>query len=153
MDEVSEDRAVRKAIINWITTNPIIYLQLLPENFINFWWETENYKGDRSKMYIFGRKLPYILLLICSIPSMFWRLIQLCTDTELSLNMNIYHNIVLILILTYTATYTILGAFLLRYHFPVELAMFIFLAETILYSFKNFGLFLNNRRISVKAAL
>jgi hypothetical protein len=153
MDEVSEDQVVKKAMIHWIAVNPITYLKLLPENFIHFWWETGNYKENRSIMYILGRKLPYILLLICSMPSILWRLIQLCTDIKLSINMNVYHNIALILIFTYTAIYTILGAFLLRYHFPVELAMFIFLAETVLYLFKNLALFLNNFRVSMKAAL
>ena len=41
-DEVSEDRAVRKAMMNWIATNPIVFLQLLPKNFINYWWENDS---------------------------------------------------------------------------------------------------------------
>jgi hypothetical protein len=38
-----------------------------------------------------------------------------------------------ILIFIFTAEYTILGAWNLRYHFPVELAMFVFCAETVLF--------------------
>jgi hypothetical protein len=134
MDEASEDKVVKNAMLAWIAANPLTYLRLLPKNFLHFWWETENYKMDYTAKYILGRKLPYILLLIFSVPAMLWKLIQLWTNAKLSIQVNVYQNIVLILILTYTVVYTIVGALLIRYHFPVELGMFIFFAETFLYA-------------------
>jgi 4-amino-4-deoxy-L-arabinose transferase-like glycosyltransferase len=133
MDEVNEDKAVKKAVFSWFLANPGIYLQLLPKNLMNFWWEIDRYKHNRSTSYVFGRKVPYILLLIFSTPSMLWKLIQLGTHAKLQINMSIYHNIMFVLIFTYTAIYTVIGSMNLRYHFPVELGMFIFCAETILY--------------------
>ena len=133
MDEVNEDKAIKKALLSWILENPVAYLRRLPKNFRNFWWETERYKNDRSQVILFGRKVPYILLLIFSIPAMLWNLVQLGTNAKLRNHMNMYHLTMLILIFTYTAIYTVVGAWNLRYHFPVEFGMFIFFADTALY--------------------
>jgi 4-amino-4-deoxy-L-arabinose transferase-like glycosyltransferase len=134
MDEVVEDKAVKKAVLSWIAANPIAFLQLLPKNFLDFWWEIERYKNDHSIKYVFGRKIPYILLLVSSIPSMLWRLTHSGPSSRCNMNMHVFQNIMFILILTFTAEYTILGAWNLRYHFPVELAMFVFCAETVLFA-------------------
>jgi 4-amino-4-deoxy-L-arabinose transferase-like glycosyltransferase len=134
MDEVNEDKAVKKAVLSWIAANPIAYLQLLPKNFLDFWWEIERYKNDRSIKYVFGRKIPYILLLVSSIPSMLWGLTHFGTSSRLNIKMHVFQNIMFILIFTFTVEYTILGAWNLRYHFPVELAMLVFCAETILFT-------------------
>jgi 4-amino-4-deoxy-L-arabinose transferase-like glycosyltransferase len=133
MDEVSEDRAVKKAMLSWMAENPMRFIRLLPKNFLQFWWETEAYKNNYTIKYIVGRKIPYMLLLIFSVPAMLWRLIQTGQNTKLSLYLNVYHNMMFILIFTYTIVYTLIGAFLLRYHFPVELGMFVFFAEAVLY--------------------
>ena len=106
-----------------------------------------------QKEYIFGRKLPYILLLVFSIPAILWRLIQLAIYTELSIYKNILDNIMLLLIFIYTFIYTIVGTWLLRYHFPVELAMFIFLAETIVYLFNKIRFVPNGFILSMKVTL
>jgi hypothetical protein len=58
-----------------------------------------------------------------------------------------------ILIFTYTAVYTVMGAWNLRYHFPVELGMFIFCAETILYISNKIRLPYNNPLLSLKTNL
>jgi hypothetical protein len=134
MNEVNEDKAVKNAMLAWVTENPLGYLRILPKNFLHFWWETENYRMDYTAKYIFGRKLPYMLLLILSVPAMLWKLIQLAKNIQLSLRVNVYQNVMLLLILTYTLIYTVIGGFLIRYHFPVELGMFIFLAESVLYA-------------------
>jgi 4-amino-4-deoxy-L-arabinose transferase-like glycosyltransferase len=153
MDEINEDKSVKKAIFSWILENPVMFLQLLPKNFVNFWWEADRYKNDRSIRYIFGRKLPYIFLLISSMPSMLWRLVQIVTDAKLRMKTNIYHNLMFILIFTYTVVYTVIGAWNLRYHFPVELGMFFFCAETILYISNKIRLPYNNRLVSLKTNL
>jgi hypothetical protein len=153
MDEVNEDKAVKKAIFSWIRENPIAFLRLWPKNFTNFWWEADRYKDDQSIRYVFGRKLPYIFLLISSTPSMLWRLVQLVTDAKLRMKTNIYHNLMFILIFTYTAVYTVIGAWNLRYHFPVELGMFIFCAETILYISNKIRLLYSNRLVSLETNL
>ena len=82
MDEVNEDKAIKNAVLAWILKNPVMYLRRLPDNFRSFWWETGRYANDRSTTYFFGRKVPYILLLIFSIPAMFWNLVQLGTNAK-----------------------------------------------------------------------
>lgn len=144
MNEVDEDKAVKKAVFSWIAANPVAYLQLLPKNFMNFWWEIDRYKNDNSKQYILGRKIPYALLLLSSMPSVLWRLIQLSTDLKRRIYLSVYHNTMFVLILTYTAVYTVFGAWNLRYHFPAELGMFIFCAETIIYAINRVRLQYNN---------
>jgi hypothetical protein len=134
VDEVKEDQAVKQAIFSWIAANPDAYIRLIPKNFMNFWWETERYKDGRSTSYLFGRKIPYIGLLVFSVPALLWALIQIATDRRRA-HRSVYHNIMLMLIVTYTGIYTMIGAWNLRYHFPVELAMFIFCAETLVYAF------------------
>ena len=42
-------------------------------------------------------------------------------------------NISLILMFTFTVPYMIFGAMSLRYQFPIQLVLFIFMAETLLY--------------------
>ena len=133
MDEVNEDKAIKEAMLSWILENPGVYLRLLSKNLKNFWWETDRYKNNRSPRYIVGRRGPYILLLIFGIPAMLWRLIQVGTNGDLRNNKTMYHLMMLILIFTYTAIYTVMGAWNLRYHFPVELGMFIFFADMVLY--------------------
>lgn len=133
MDEVNEDKAIKEALLSWILENPVAYLRLLPKNFRHFWWETERYKNNGSASYIVGRRVPYILLLTFGIPAMLWHLIQVGTKRELRNGRSMYHLTMLILIFTYTAIYTVMGAWNLRYHFPVELGMFIFFADTAIY--------------------
>jgi hypothetical protein len=72
VNEVEEDRAVKKALLSWIVANPAASLRLLPRNFKNFWWEVDRYKSNASTTYILGRKAPYIFLFVVSVPSMLW---------------------------------------------------------------------------------
>jgi 4-amino-4-deoxy-L-arabinose transferase-like glycosyltransferase len=133
LDEVSEDKLLIKAILSWLFTEPFAYIKLLPKNFFHFWWEVTAYRMNYSKGYIIGRKIPYTLLLLLALPSLTWRLLQLLLETRESLAKNIYQNIMIALILSYTVVYTALGAWLLRYHFPVELALFVFFSEGVLF--------------------
>ena len=133
MDEVNEDKAIKKAMVSWILENPVTYLRLLPKNFKNFWWEVDRYKNNRSTSYFFGRKVPYIVLLVFGIPSILWNLVQLGTNAKVRIRISIYHHMMLILIFAYSVVYTVVGTVLLRYHFPVEFGMFIFCADAVLY--------------------
>ena len=153
MDEVNEDKAIKNAVLLWILENPVMYLRRLPDNFRSFWWETGRYTNDHSTTYFFGRKLPYILLLIFSIPAMFWNLVQLGTKAKSRSHINIYHGVMFILIFTYTVIYTLVGAVNLRYHFPVEFGMFIFCADTILYLASKVQLPFNNSLRYLKTSL
>jgi hypothetical protein len=153
MDEVNEDKAIKNAILAWIFKNPVMYLRRLPDNFRNFWWETGRYKNDRSTTFFFGRKVPYFLLLIFSIPALFWNLVQLGTNAKSQSHIKVYHGVMFILIFTYTAIYTLVGAVNLRYHFPVEFGMFIFCAGTILYIANKVPLPFNNSLRCLKTGL
>ena len=130
-----------------------MYLRLLPKNFRIFGGRLTVIKNNRSTSYFFGRKVPYILLLILSIPSILWNLVQLGTNAKLRIHMNIYHHMMFILIFTYTAIYTVVGAVNLRYHFPVEFGMFIFCADTILYIINKVPLPFNNSLRCLKTGL
>jgi 4-amino-4-deoxy-L-arabinose transferase-like glycosyltransferase len=133
MNEVKEDQAIKDALVSWIRANPGSYLRQLPRNFINFWWATERYKNDRSASYIVGRKIPYVLLLIVSVPSLLWRLSQVRKTGQLRRRANLYYYSMLILICSYTAIYTLIGSWNIRYHFPVEMALLVFFAATVDY--------------------
>jgi 4-amino-4-deoxy-L-arabinose transferase-like glycosyltransferase len=133
MNEVKEDQAIKGALVSWIRANPGSYLRQLPRNFMNFWWATERYKNDRSASYIVGRKIPYVLLLIISVPSLLWRLSQVRKTGQLRRRANLYYYSMLILICTYTAIYTLIGSWNIRYHFPVEMALLVFFAATVHY--------------------
>jgi len=133
MSEVNEDQTIKKAMVSWIFKNPVAYLRVLPKNFENFWWEIDRYRNNQSTSFIVGRRVPYILLLIFFIPAMLWQLIQVGRNPGSRSNSNLYHYIMFILILTYTAIYTTIGTMNLRYHFPVEFGMFIFCSDTVLY--------------------
>ena len=143
-DELGEDKAITTALLSWIRANPNVYLQLLPKNFMNFWWEVDRYKNDRSTNYLLGRKVPYILLLVFSLPAVvavLWRSIFGFANGEARSTRTIYHHIVLMMIFTYTAIYTAVGAMVLRYHFPVQLGLFLFCADTIFYISTRFNVY------------
>ena len=144
-NEIEEDNAVRKAILSWILANPLTYMRLLPSHFLNFWWETRRYKDNRTTQYVFGRKFPYVGLLGLSLVPLFLALVRLGWR-KLRANIRIDQNLMLILILTYTAIYTIVGAWNMRYHFPVELAMFVFAAETSVHVLNKLGFAVHNSR-------
>ncbi|MFX0203082.1 MAG: glycosyltransferase family 39 protein [Candidatus Hodarchaeota archaeon] len=133
-NEVQEDNAIKKILIPLIYRNLDTFITVnIPRNFMYFWWQTKKYQKDRSLRYLFGRKLPYILLLTFALPSMIYWISSLIINPRTALRENVRQYLGLILILSFTIPYCIFGATLLRYHFPIQLVMFGFFAETLNY--------------------
>ena len=134
MDEVNEDKAHHKKPCwpgSWKIQLPIYgFCQRI---LIIFGGRLTVIRITGLTSYMVGRRVPYILLLIFGIPAMLWHVNTGRYKWELRNNRSMYHLMMLILIFTYTAIYTVMGAWNLRYHFPVEFGMFIFCAETVLY--------------------
>ena len=100
---------------------------------MGFWWETKGYQNVHSLKYLIGRKIPYCLLLILSIPAIVvwgFNFIKNSNDND---PLKIVNILSIILMVTLTIPYTIFGAIRLRNHFPLELVMFIFFARSLNY--------------------
>ncbi len=129
--EFVEDKIVSKTLFSWIKLHPDEYLITIKKNFKNFWWQTDQFQGERSLKYLFGRLIPYTLLLILSLPMACLILIKLFKSLKSGGYPNIYYFSALIIIASYTVVYTLFGANNLRYHFPVQL-MLLFLAGELI---------------------
>ncbi|MFX0197124.1 MAG: glycosyltransferase family 39 protein [Candidatus Hodarchaeota archaeon] len=141
-NEVEEDNAINEILI------PLLYKNLgylirvhIPRNFVYFWWETKTHKHDKSLKYLLGRKLPYLVLLIFALPSMVWWSFRMISKPTTTLRENVRENLGIILLVLFTIPYCIYAATLLRYHFPIQLVMFSFFAETLNYSHSKISLF------------
>jgi hypothetical protein len=68
-NEADEDDALKKELMSLIGKNYFYYIRKeIFGNFISFWWETNSYHNVNTVKYLLGRKIPYILLLILSLP-------------------------------------------------------------------------------------
>lgn len=135
-NELEEERIIEDEVKGWIEANSTAYLLSMPRNFVEYWWETAQYRGNDTLTYLLGRKVPYIILLLVSLPAMLWSCIQLLARPAASLKFNALTNLGLFLVISYTGVYTLFGAHNIRYHFPVELMMMIFGAQTLSYLIK-----------------
>jgi 4-amino-4-deoxy-L-arabinose transferase-like glycosyltransferase len=133
LNEAEEDRVITRAVIRWIRGHRSIYVKFLAKNIKDFWWETDSYKNSQSRIYVLGRRIPYLLLLAVSIPGIVCSLVRIIKPANLALGENIFEIVALGLMVTYTGVHMVIGAFLLRYHFPVELVMFGFLDGSLNY--------------------
>jgi 4-amino-4-deoxy-L-arabinose transferase-like glycosyltransferase len=130
--ELEEDEAIRRELIRLFPFHLTEYLTAdMPRNFAHFWWEVERYWDDRSIGYLAGRLLPYVLLLITALPAILRLLWRLATDGIEALDQLLLQTCALLLIVTYTAVYSVFGAYMSRYRFPVELALFVFSVELL----------------------
>ena len=132
-NELEEELAINEEVMAWVKNHSAIYWRTTVDNFIEYWWETARYRDDTSMKYYIGRKIPYIFLLILSLPVMIWKSLQLLTRPATSLSQNVLPNMGLFLIVYYTVVYTLFGAHNVRYHFPVEFMMIFFGAEALSY--------------------
>lgn len=131
-NELEEEAVIQKEVTAWIEDHPAAYWSATMTNFIDYSWETVKYRGNKSLRYLAGRRLPYLLLLLLSLPAIFGHLSLLLRDPRHSMRSNFLPNMALLLLFSFTAVYTLFGAHNLRYHFPVELMMLIFASETLL---------------------
>src|SRR5207244_10513391 len=70
LTEMEEDEAIRREIWSLFPSHLREYLTVnVPLNFLHFWWDVRRYSDDYSPGYLVSRSLPYLTLLILSIPS------------------------------------------------------------------------------------
>jgi dolichyl-phosphate-mannose-protein mannosyltransferase len=129
LNEVEEGEMLVKAIKSRLPGNPVSW-QLIRTNLLHFWWEPPRYRNDYSLRYMLGRRIPYYILLILSIPALISSLIHLARRPVAYMNSNLYDCMALLLIATETALYGYVGGWNIRYHFPTELAMLLFASQT-----------------------
>ena len=151
-NEADEDKAIQKELLNCILKNKRTFLfVIMPQNFRYLWWEDKKYEGNKSQNYLLGRKIPYLTLLLLALPYLCWNLKALITRPITSGRENCVNNASLFLIITLTVVYSIFGATRLRYHFPIELVLFIFGAGTLEWMHRAIKGFLQTRSNYIQA--
>ena len=128
--EVEEDEAIRRELIALFPAHLREYVTYnVPMNFIHFWWEVDRRLQQPSAAYVVGRMLPYIALLLLALPGIGRSLATLATQ-RLRATTSAADVFALCLIASFTAVYSIFGAYMSRYRFPVELCLIFFAART-----------------------
>jgi hypothetical protein len=130
LNEAEQQGLIAADVVLWIRQHPLIFLSKLPEHFLDYWWEVDRYKQDSSLRFLLGRRLPYALLLLLSVPLIIVKTVKFITGRSKSED-RVLFNVPIILLLSFTLVYTVFGAWNMRFHFPVEMFMFIFLAASI----------------------
>ena len=131
LNEAEEDKLFSETLQEVIRNDPSRFLRVLPENFINFGWETKPYRTNTTPAYMFGRRLPYTAILLLGLPAVLWSVGAMMRRRKRFLVQEPDLAVALTLIATLTAVYSLIGAWNLRFHLPVELALFFFLAKTV----------------------
>ncbi len=125
LNEAQEDQGIRDLVWHEFSKAPARMLFAFPQNFLNFWWETSRYRDDTSRTYMWGRRVPYTALLVLGIVAMASALYNSIRARKSFLENDTVRNLCLALVVSYTAVFTAFGAWNLRYHFPVELALIV----------------------------
>src|SRR5919109_117049 len=76
LSEVEEGEMLMGAISSEVRRDLAMLGHGILMNLFHFWWEPPRYYNDHSLLYTMGRRIPYYLLLILSIPTIIWSLIQ-----------------------------------------------------------------------------
>jgi 4-amino-4-deoxy-L-arabinose transferase-like glycosyltransferase len=130
--EMEEDAAIRQELIRLFPLHWKEYLlSNIPGNFLHFVWEVRRYEGDRSASYLLGRKIPYIVLLLFSLPVLFKFVLKILSSGSARVSAPVPLICALILIITFTGIYTVFGAYHSRYRFPFELMLILFFAQSL----------------------
>ena len=131
LTEMEEDEAIRREIWSLFPSHLREYLIVnVPLNFLHFWWDVRRYSDDYSPGYLASRRLPYLTLLILSIPSILKLIGRFVKDPRVGSKDSIVPVAALFLLLTQSAVYTLFGAWMARYRFPAEMCLFVFAGLT-----------------------
>ena len=133
LSEVDEGEMLTKAIRSTIAS-PTTAGSIMLMNLSEFWLEPPRYRDNYSLSYTMGRKIPYYLLLVLSIPSIMWSLIELANGMGAYVRSHLVECLAMLLILADTAVFSYWGAWNIRYHFPTELALSLFAAKAVVMS-------------------
>lgn len=133
LNEAEEDEAIRRLAARRLKGHEWVWLNSLPRNFANYWWEPPRYRHDDSIRYLVGRKIPYLVLLAAGVPALLASLVRWGARPRDVFRQEAAAGPVLLLGLVgaYTVVHTVYGAWNLRYHFPVELALCAFGARSV----------------------
>ena len=130
LSEVEEGEMLIRAISSEVRRDLAMLGCVMLMNFFHFWWEPPRYHNDYSLLYMMGRRIPYYLLLVLSIPAVTWSLMQLAQRRVAYMKYHVSDCIAILLIVADTAVFSYIGGWNIRYHFPIECAMLLFAAET-----------------------
>ena len=130
--ELEEDEAIRQELRSLFPSHWREYVTYnIPSNFIHFWWDVRRYWSNYSFGYLFGRRIPYLVLLVLAIPSLCRSIARLIRQPRATLLRSVPEVVGLLLIGSYTLVYSFFGSFHSRYRLPVEMALFVFAGLTI----------------------
>ena len=130
--EVEEDGAIRRELLAAFPAHAKEYVTYnVPSNFLHFWWEVDRYAQERPRSYLIGRTLPYACLLLLAVPGMATTLVTVWRRGRRALVTSPFAVCALSLTSSLTSIYSIFGAYMSRYRFPVELCLIFFAACTV----------------------
>ena len=131
LSELQEDEAIRRELRSGFPAHLREYVTYnIPWNFIHFWWDVKRYWNNYSFSYVLGRRIPYVILLLTSLPSLIMQVSRLLRAPQVCLRCSPVGVAALLLVVTYTLLYGIFGAFHSRYRLPVEMALLVFAGMT-----------------------
>jgi 4-amino-4-deoxy-L-arabinose transferase-like glycosyltransferase len=132
LSEVEEDEAIRGELRSLLPSHLREYLTIdIPMNFVHFWWDVWSYWDDYSLRYVLNRRLPYVLLLMLAIPSIWTLVDSLLKTPRVTLKGSVVPVGALVLICITCAVYTLFGCHLGRFRLPAEMALFVFAGLTL----------------------
>jgi 4-amino-4-deoxy-L-arabinose transferase-like glycosyltransferase len=130
--EMEEDAAIQQELIRLFPLHWKEYLlSNIPGNFLHFVWEVRRYEGNRTASYLLGRMIPYIFLLVFSLPALSKFVWKVLRSGSARVSAPVPLICAVLLIVTFTGIYTVFGAYHSRYRFPVELMLMLFFAQTV----------------------
>ena len=129
LNELQEDILLRQLVIPAVMTHKLEFFKTMGVNFVNLWWEPNRYRDDHSLNYRLGRKLPYFVLLVVSVVPLLLNVARFLKTPFSYFRTNTVRACALIIILSDTLTFSILGAWNIRYHLASEMLMLPFCAD------------------------
>jgi 4-amino-4-deoxy-L-arabinose transferase-like glycosyltransferase len=130
LSEVEEGEMLIDAISTEVRRDLVMLGHGMLMNLFHFWWEPPRYHNDYSLLYTMGRRIPYYILLVLSIPTIIWSLIQSAQRRVAYMKHHVSDCMAILLIVADTAVFSYIGGWNIRYHFPIECVMLLFAAQT-----------------------
>jgi hypothetical protein len=132
LSELEEEEAIARELRSMFPSHWRQYVTYdIPYHFLHFWWDVPRYWNDYSVRYLVGKRIPYLLLLGLALPQLFLTMVRLVRQPLATLDSAVLEVSALVLIVTVTVPYSLIGSFNSRYRFPVELGLFIFAGTTL----------------------
>jgi len=129
MDEAQEGEMLAAAIKSALQNSNLQARPLIAMNLFYFWWEPARYRNNYSFSYMAGRRVPYYLLLILSVPVIVSRVIETLRVGVPHVREHWIECVAMLLMISETAVYSYVGGWNVRYHYVTEFAMMLFAAQ------------------------